>query len=281
MKIEELNRADLVIKWRCTYACNFHCSYCYQDQHCVKDIGNINHFEIAEKINDLISRNSFKTVELMLIGGECSLLPLPEIVAKIKGLTHLHLTSNFSQTAEFYNQLARQVENFELCLSFHSEYFKPEAFLEKVLQLDKRINLFIEMVQNAETESANRKLIELCKKNNIPYIVDADRRQGANKGVNVQSNIAPRIKVTFDSGKVKLFNNKNDLYFDKDVKAIQNKYIPLKGSTCSQGYDYIYLKGDKIFDMCSGQKTAIEEWEPRRRICKSDGCTLCGRINIM
>lgn len=279
-RIEELNRADLVIKWRCTYACNFHCSYCYQDKNCVKDIGNINHFEIAEKINDLISQNSFKTVELMLIGGECSLLPLPDIIAKIKGLTHLHLTSNFSQTVEFYNQLGQQVKNFELCLSFHSEYFSAEDFINKALKLDKNINLFVEMVQNVETDSANRKLIELCKNNNIPYIVDTDRRQGVNKGVALQSKISPRLKVTFDNGKVKFYENKTDLFFDEDINAYKNKYLELTGRTCSQGYDYIYIKGDKIFDMCSGRKTDIEDWKPEKRICKANGCSFCGRMNI-
>lgn len=279
-QIKELNRAELVIKWRCTYACNFHCSYCYQDKNCVKDIGNINHFEIAKKINDLISRNSFKSVELMLIGGECSLLPLSEIIAKIKGLTHLHLTSNFSRSVEYYNQLGQQVKNFELCLSFHSEHFSADYFINKALKLNKSINLFIEMVQNAETESANKKMIELCQKYGIPYIVDTDRRQDANKGVVLQSKIIPRLEVTFDNGKVKFYENKTDLFFDKDVNAYKNKYLELTGRTCSQGYDYIYIKGDKIFDMCSGRKTNIEDWNPKKRICKLNGCSFCGRMNI-
>lgn len=279
--IEELNRADLVIKWRCTYACNFCCSYCYQDKYCVKDIGNIDLFNVAKKISTLIERNTFKTVELMLIGGECTLLPLHDIISNIKGLTHLHLTSNFSQDASYYNNLKRIIDNFELCVSFHHEYFTPEDFINKALKLDKSINLFVEMVQNKQNEVDNKCLIELCNTHNIPYIIDTDRRQNIDKGEILQSNTATRLKVTLDNGKVKLYSNKTDLFFDEEVPLLNNKYIPLKGMTCSQGYDYIYIKGDKIFDMCTGKRSEIDSWMPKYTTCKNDGCSFCGRMNII
>lgn len=278
-EIKELSNNELVIKWRITYDCNYQCSYCYQKTACNTDLGELDYLEIARKINTLIQKSGKKKVKLYLIGGEVTLLPLEDILQELPKIETLHITTNFSKNAEYFNNLRKYVKNLDVCFSFHSEYVSVNEFIEKLRPLDKKINKKVEMVFNDNTAQVNYQLIERLNELEIPY--DCDKDKLSNVTVEIpESTTEERIKVTLENNKVKHYRNKNDLFYDKEVDCRDNKYLRLKGQTCSFGYSYLYIKGDKLQSYCDGTRTEIEDWQSAKRVCEKDGCTLCGEINI-
>jgi len=259
------DKYDFIVKWRVTYACNYHCSYCYQNERCNKNFERpFDLIETAKKIDDLIKRVGAKKPMIMMIGGEASLLPLNEI--KWTTNPDIHITTNFSAPIEYYNS----IPDLELCTSYHHEYNTPEAFYNKFKQLNVK-NKFVEMVYNDDTKEDVNALIKLLDKDGFKYIVDYDRLQ-IDKAVPVVS-LMKEPRVIF---KGVPYDNKQDIFGT-------NKYLPTTGYRCNMGLTYCYIKGDVAFqttDTDCKNKVNIEDWKPHSRICQCTGCTICGAINL-
>lgn len=281
-KIEDLEFNGLTIKWRITYDCNFQCSYCIQNK-CRKDNMDFDIFSTAERIEKLIQKSKQKNVELMLIGGEVSLLPLVDIIKKIPSVTLLHITTNLSADVDFYNRL-NDIVPLKLCASFHDEYFELDDFISKFEKINCE-NKVIETVLNSKTENLVNELVEKCKVKGIDYLIDSDRME-CDKQKLISSNTKPRLKVTFENGVEKIYNNKYDMFSDSDIPFIYSKetyLLKTGGMICNRGFNYLYIRGDVLIGgngFCH-ERLKLEDWIPTESECgEGNLCSFCGVLNL-
>lgn len=272
MNIIDLYKPNhLIIKWRLTYDCNYHCSYCIQEWLKSRQL-EFDMKETAKKINNLVSKSPFNKAEVGFVGGEVSLLDLKTLQDLMPNVTSFSITTNLSAPVDYYNSL----RNLYLIASYHYEFVDLDEFVDKFdkIQVDKKK---IEVVLTEDNKEQVYRLVEICKKKGFYIQVDEDRRIQTKLQTAPTSIKIPRIKVEFDDGKEEYFNTKFDMLYDKRINTNSKNAFIAKGMKCSQGYDFIHIMGDKIWD-CGGDYT-LDNYTFHYNICKS-GCTLCGRISL-
>lgn len=305
--IEDMDEADLVVKWRMTEMCNASCSYClrkrYEAMTEEKVIAQNALLEAAaEKLNTLIESSRFSKVKFDLIGGEVSLLDLRRILAPLKSgrIWRFQVTTNLLRDAEYYVTLAEFLsgrgQELSVCASFHFEFQEKDRYFEKVLALKDRVaNLTCEMVSVKENQDLCREFEARCREEGLYYMIEADLRklkvEDRMQGLYTASHkrdCGNRYLVTFTDGTTKEYKTRNAFLTDGSIQQnILLKSFATRGFLCSMSMDYIYVEYDTVVgrtgDSCKcNSRIAIEDFEfldkPRR--CPIDACTLCGHLSL-
>lgn len=264
-----------IIKWRMTYDCNYSCQHCTQTvNHCAQrhDAG-CDLERTAAEINSFLRDTP---TQILLIGGEPSLLDLHKILEAFTKDVTFHLTTNFSQPAEWYNSLFRKYPKFEICCSFHDQITDWASFSEKFRALEisgKRIEFCV--------TNGNHDLIASCaaecRTEGIDYKVDYDIEGGAEYKdyEKIPSSQFTRLRTSegdfVTKGEfVKQFCKIREYDSKGSARA---KLLPFRGLPCSVGQHSLYIIGNKI-TTCNGmgKTTADFKWNEEPNVCKYAYC---------
>ncbi|MBR1403488.1 MAG: hypothetical protein IJ558_04870 [Treponema sp.] len=312
-RIDDLDPADFVVKWRMTEICNLRCSYCIHASKremldSPKRLEKLKAQEerlcaVAREINRLLDSTDFENVKLDLIGGEVSLLDLKEILGNIQSdkIKKIQITTNMSAAADYYLGLldflhSRNVR-LSITASFHYEFLDSDGYFEKIKALDGKADILVcEMVSNAGNQELCTEFIEKCHSMGVCYMVEADlrrsqeaaRRSGLITAGEKPDKGLPRYRAVFTDGSETLYKTRNMLLCDNGIEENRNqKFIHTRGFVCSNGWDFVYIDPDGFAhgrtdtsDSCTN-RIAIEDFrlvEPRK--CPHDNCTLCGHMSI-
>lgn len=161
-RIENLkwNRDTFYIQWRVTSACNYQCDFCIQGD-------RKKHIELAkeesvgtrEKVcNAIISYiealKDYSSISVSLIGGEVTILKdlhslLERLVnVRFPGDISFHITTNFSQSADYYCKMfdifhvynrREKRRSLHLATSYYSVYVTQKEFEQKLLHVKRHI----------------------------------------------------------------------------------------------------------------------------------------------
>lgn len=305
--ITDLDDSDFIIKWRMTEMCNANCSYCIRKRRHVGIIPeklaeqNKRLCEVARQITRLLEKTDFDNVKIDFIGGEVSILDLPNICRNIttKKVKIINLTTNFLQPKEYYIGLCDTLHKHGIkataVASFHYEFIGIDKYFEKIEELRKHFDILAcEMVSTTENQELCRQFIKKCMEMGLDYMVEGDLRFDQMKaragGLIVGSSKKvkkDRYRVCFMDGTERNYASRNQLLMDADT--VQNRWqkaIHTKGYVCSNSYDYVYIDFDtavgrtKNSNLCSN-RMPIEDFEivePGR--CEAENCTLCGHQSL-
>lgn len=301
-----------VIKWRITHLCNLHCSYCVQSHSRKKFTKEAVEKETetlliaAPNISALMDRLDAGKVKLEFVGGEMSLFDLKKIISLITSpkLVRVQLTTNFTQSAEYYNALAlylkqRGIELTITC-SFHYEFISMESYIEKALAVRDNCTIFAcEMVSNEDNQPLCIEFRDRCEELGLEYSIDEDirmekahlRKEGKLLGCGRRVQKNPRYIAVFDEdGKKyeKIYKTRNDFVTDASfAENFRNKVIKTNGYVCTQSWDYLYIEVDKAVgrtpesrDCCNRMEIADFVQVPPCE-CVRNGCTLCGQMSLL
>lgn len=308
VRLEDLDPADFIIKWRMTEICNLKCSYCIRgwrgNREFDKEILSAQEkrlCEIAEKLSSILDKTRFNNIKIDLIGGEVTLLDLKEILSHLatKKITKIQVTTNFMKDADYYASLAFYLKERGITLSmtasFHYEFQSFEKYFEKVCEVKDKVGIFTaEIVSNEKNQPLCRKFQAKCKELGINYMIEADLRNSSKtareKGLLVDSNKPskiPRYKAIFTDNTQKFYTTRNQFLTDKNI--IENsdlKYMKTKGYYCTNTSDFFYLDFDMAVgrteqsDSCTN-RMPIEDFNvlPPRK-CPHNKCSLCGHMSL-
>lgn len=137
---EQFNKETKLFHFEFTSNCNQHCSYCLEGN-CDLNKPIVNFSKKDDLLNtlDKIFEAYDENVMLgfILVGGEPTIQPyFIDVVNKIKNRKNAFqvLTTNFTQTVEYYKEL-----DIPLVTSLHLDSHNPDEWLEKTLQLKELI----------------------------------------------------------------------------------------------------------------------------------------------
>ena len=233
------------------------------------------------------------STKIQLVGGEPSLLNLPRIILELfKGnedlIKEINITTNFSNSVEYYNRLFCLCNNLGLILSmtcsFHSEFVDLDKFIAKIRQLKTYESsvLKVEMVSLDSNKNLVDRFVSLCNKYNIIYTVDPNFR-------------SDKIETLVS----KSSDKKNDLFevctdtemvYCKSVRELARRFgngkkLDLKGYRCTLDNNFIKLYKDMHIGFVIGKsgcrnKQPISEFNINEvsHYC-NDGCSFCGSMN--
>lgn len=142
--------------------CNYHCPYCFErNRSSTSKIDRkkldsfFNNFDnmVLNYIEQTEWKGEFNRLRknLNLIGGEISLIPIDEMLDyldRVKNLTIVKLTSNFSANIEWYKKFTeycykRQIE-CAILISYHPTEISEKDFINKLIEYDKFLSDMIE-----------------------------------------------------------------------------------------------------------------------------------------
>jgi len=133
--------------WMALRTCNYRCVYCHVEP---KDSDMIKP-EIIEKTIDTYNfLETIKPVDLIITGGEPTLLDLPYILGKLKLKNTITIFTNLSKSAEYYNNL-NQNFNIKIFTSFHPSQVSVDEYIKKINDLDD-IDITIKFMINRNND---------------------------------------------------------------------------------------------------------------------------------
>lgn len=289
------NEPYFTLKWRLTDWCNYRCSYClrkFKGQDSAPDFERI--LSVANDVNQLMDGIN-KPIKLNLIGGEVTWFDLPALFDKLtsKNLKKIHITTNLSNTLQYYIDLAENLEkrDIELSLrcSLHEEYTTITDFLNKAKQLKdacKISKLNIEYVITKENTDNIELIKNECKALNLNVIFELDKtiedEDFRKQYKNISNPCSNRYSITFEDGSVNTTMTRNEL-----ITSAKNNLINTYGYYCSIGLTFLYIKFDKIVEnfSCCDEYIPVNQYKIRTsdnlKVCtKKDGCNLCGDFSV-
>lgn len=306
IKIENLEKDVLNIKWRVTKMCNLHCSYCIQQntrkqidmQKLKKD--ELELCKTAVKLNQLIEESSFQNVALRMIGGEVSIFNIEKILKNITSekLKRVAFTTNFTQSSEYYLHLINYLKNrniiCQITASYHyettkfAEYFKKIELLKDTI-VDGGGEISCEMVNTGNNDFYINAFTNYCNQRKVDYTVDMDKRELTDK-TNMQADDnfnEGTKKVYFSDGSISNIKFINRLFSNNEVSNIENKrFLKCKGFVCSHSYDYLVVNFNKIQGRTKDNKDCKQfinfedfKWLPPSK-CVKESCNLCGQMSL-
>lgn len=291
---------ELNIKWRLTNCCNYNCSYCIRKNK-LDDIKNIKYDqqlleETLPEIVRLILENN-KTTRIELMGGEVSILNLETILLKLFNSTNnlikrINITSNFSRDISYYNNLIKICSEYNVqfyaTFSWHREYSTLEKFINKFNQLENNelTHFEIETVSQSNNIEEIKEFINVCNKNNIDYLVDADVKDKNCNELITTTNKRNKIgyKIIKDDGSIETCNSMRELI--KNYGDYAKNIIYLKDYYCTLDYNYVYIdKNLHIGYNKWANKCKIPEHISCFHLLKEPivcpkGCSLCGHMSV-
>lgn len=287
------NERLFTIKWRLTEWCNYRCSYClrkFKGQDTKLDEAKI--IKIAPQVNRLIEEAN-EGVKLNLIGGEVTFLNLKKIISLItsSNLKRIHITTNFSNSLDYYIDLANYLKNRNIQLSmnvsYHNEYSDLDSFINKANKFKSSADLYsfkIEFVVAPENEKMLEDVKRKCEQNKLSYLIELDKSQSEDyfKTLNIESNLEkPRWTINYNDG-----NSTNKITRSQLINNFENKLFPSKDYYCTSGATYIYIRENKVAknSICVHGKEyiPIENYHINKNIykCNNKLCSLCGDFSI-
>ena len=274
MKIENLDQ-NAVMKIRITDRCNFHCPYCIRRDFINKRDYDWNIKEWLRIAYDMYCVTG-KKVKIDLIGGEITVLPeIQQIVDALEKevyIEKINITTNLELDPPLGHKLS-------CTASYHPTQTKYDIYnwFLRAKEWSKRfVNFKVETVRLYESNHID-KFIELANHFNLQYMVEENLLDPRLKGKDCYSNKKNfRYKVTFDDGTEKYYKTRNSY-------LKENGFPNTEGLYCSNGYDYVYIEGDKVL-LC-GTVTDIKDFNVMTKMhkCFNEGvnCSLCGNISVM
>ena len=305
--ITDLDEHDFIIKWRMTDMCNANCSYCIRKKN-RKEIDadflknqNSKLCETAAGISRLVEKTDFSNIKIDMVGGEVSVLDLPEITRNLTSgkIKQINITTNFLRNTEYYENFCGTLHSRGIkataVASFHYEFISFDKYFEKAERLKDCFDVFsLEIVSNERNQPLCRCFVEKCKAMGIDYSCEADLRlsktETREKGLLVESRKQkkkPRYRVCFSDGSSKIYTARNQLLTDSEIN--ENRWrqaMHTKDFICTNSHDFIYIDFDTVVgrtqsgDSCIN-RIPLEEFsivEPRP--CPFQNCTLCGHMSI-
>ncbi|WP_298739782.1 hypothetical protein [uncultured Treponema sp.] len=288
---------DAAVKWRMTDICNYSCSYCSRAKTLKEyDAGKINAENeelksVAQKINALLEKSGFKNIKIDLVGGEVTLLDLPLILDAIstEKVKEYNITTNFSQSAEYYIQLAKKIP-LSMTASLHEQHTDLNVFFEKARAV-KEAGVLKDFKCETVSCTGNQDIIKIfeekCGENGLEYIIDRDKNN-IEKTQNISSRREKNLYIAeFTDGTKKEFPSKAALLETFiDTRLCEGRRINTKGLICTFSYNFIYIDKDTVLGRAkenSGCKNRIpidkfEILPPAK--CQIDYCSLCGFFSL-
>lgn len=311
-----------VVKWRLTEWCNYSCSYCLRmnkdKPHKGEREGMVHRDRFADEnmaiacapeINRIINEVAVPT-KINLIGGEVTFFDLKKIISLIdsKYLKRVNITTNFSNSLEYYVDFAKYLHSrgvsLSISISFHDEYTDIEKFAKKVYDFKEATkdldvyNLKIEFVIAKSNVHLVDAVKEQCSKYDIDYLMEIDKTSDLDfknkmQPYNTAQLKASRYHIYFDNGEKSEDYTRNHLITHKICEHQFEKThfltkIDDKDFYCTSGISYIYINKTIVFEnsSCVKKGTFIRDYhippieERKLRKCTSNGCNLCGGISL-
>ena len=309
IRLEDLDPAEFIIKWRMTEMCNIKCSYClhsvYSDGRGINK-ASLDEQEkrlcaVADKLNALIDGTSFNNVKIDILGGEVTLFDLEKILSYFHTdkLKRINITTNLMRDKAYYISLARFCTEHGLSLtltaSFHYEFQDIDTYFNKVVAIKDLIDIFAcEMVSVEHNQELCSDFKQRCELLKVDYMIEADLRPSS-KSARIKGLIAGskkpkkgmRYKATFTDGTEGLYQTRNQFLIDATVAENSDlKFMRTEGYFCTNTSDFFYLDFDMAVgrteknDSCTN-RMPIEDFKvlkPRR--CPHTRCTLCGHMSL-
>ena len=310
--IRRNNECDAIVKWRLTRNCNFKCSYCIQ-QECRKIQGFFGTLEedikkcmsAVKNVSRIIDEMPSDDVRLTLVGGECTLFDLEELLSKItsKKMKSVYIVTNFHKKTGYFKSLADMLSKREcklsLCASWHAEFLSFEEYSSKMLELKKYPNISIKGEKGILKGDADNieKFIQFCKDNDIPYLTDYDSRERlTDEDKEERKKFAtihklPSARIFTDNGTTEDILSLSELLTgDVDCesdcqKAKGQKGFRAKGWYCSRDMDNVYIMQNIHMGTSEGecrQFSNLSQFHPSKVPikCPFSVCNLCGGMSI-
>lgn len=295
--IIRLTKFPFNIKWRLTDCCNYNCSYCGRKNH-DKSIDNLEEdiaiiYETLPEVIRIINEVK-KDTRIGFIGGEISLLDLSYLIQQIYENTNgllkgISITTNFSKPISYYNNLVKLCDDYNIYLSiiisYHPEYNEITNFFEKFMELNhgSNMDLKIEMVSTLTNKDLVLEFIDLCKNNNLTYMVDGD--------LNVKDSSLIISETSEKKKNAFRIDYDDHSEFCKSLSELCYNYgtdrkINSEGFYCTLDYDYVYIEKNQHIGF-EGEDENCKYKEPLEnfhiltepKLCKKK-CSLCGSMSI-
>lgn len=305
--ITDLDEADFIIKWRMTEMCNADCSYCIRKRHHKKvdrellALQNSQLCGVAKSISRMVESTEFSNVKIDMIGGEVSVLDLPEITRNLASpkIRQINMTTNLLRDTEYYKSLCGSLHSRGVkataVASFHYEFISFDKYFEKIEHLRDCFDILAcEIVSNEDNQPLCGKFIEKCREIGIDYMCEGDLRfneiEARQSGLIVESRKhqkPDRYSVLFSDGTSRVYTSRNQLLMDGEIAENRwQKAIHTKGYICSNSHDFVYIDFDTVVgraltgDSCTNRVPVGEFRIVEPRPCPFQNCTLCGHMSL-
>ena len=238
------NHGSMEIMWTLSYRCNFNCPYCWNMKK-----NEVTSLEIISKvINFLKYLNQFKDINIILYGGEPTIIPdILDIIKKLKNLYNITLITNTTFNQNFINELNSFNFNKVICCSYHEQ-----------LSANKYIDTVKQLVSNKKNNIECRVMIAYHNSNskNILSLIDElVKIKETNENIIITPKLIYHPEFNIDQAAIDLTKKYNageqiELTFDNGEKIITNQTEMLK--SC----DLCYFKYYKCY--CGINNLAID-----------------------
>ncbi len=308
IRLEDLDPADFIIKWRMTEMCNINCSYCIRQHGNAKKIDKellkkqeVRLHEVAGCISNFLNKTELSNVKIDLIGGEVTLFDLSKILFNLNTdkIKKIQITTNLTQPVSYFknlvNILSEKGIGLSMTASCHYEFQSLNAYFDKIKVLQEFVSpLTCEMVSHSGNQDLCKEFKVRCEDIGVNYMLEADLRDKSlsarERGLMVASkkpSAGPRYKAKFSDGTEETYVTRNSFLYDKSIKEnSEQKWIATEGYFCTNSAGFVYIDFDTAVgrtdknDSCTN-RMPIEEFtitSPRR--CPHKHCSLCGHMSL-
>lgn len=297
---------DVVIKWRLTTACNLRCPYCIQTNDKKDHDVELNKefvMSLVEDVNRLVDSAVGDSVNINLIGGECTLYDLKEIISKLHSpkLKKINVTTNFTRSAEYFIELSEYLKSrdivFSLTVSWHKCAFTLEQFVKKVALVAPHIEMFCaEAVSHEKNQNDMYEFAAEMEKLNIDYYIDTDKRFKSNIPLFYTDKREKKTKYRYtvwydDDEEPTKLSTKSQLLANPraDNENVSHRFVSVKKRYCTVGWNYIYIdENGRAFarrtegSKACGNRIPVSEFKwGLPKVCGVNYCGLCGNMSLL
>lgn len=297
------------IKWFVTDWCNYKCWYCCQGTNNKnKWLSEDYVIQVADKLNQFIKKSNItKRLSLQILGGEICFYDWTKILPHIDNVAKVFITTNFSNTLDYYKNLYEYCYSNNIKLQLLCSYHEVgDKFFEKYLTLlhwtldnDYKTPGITYVVNNDFDFSMYDKFPEL-------HQCGADFATMLNPD-GTATNLIPEVREKLEKlysekptlrsdGKIKVRNG--SWVFDvngelikttasKFFKDLEDGCLNLGEVYCDAGFNSLCINSNADIVRCSNNNTKLGNlfdcdlklnW--KSSICKGKHCMLCHPVNI-
>jgi len=307
--INLINNDFFVIKWFVTNWCNYSCSYCIQNPRDKAGwISENKVIEIAKKLNEaLYNSNITKRISLQILGGEVTFYNWSKILPYIENVGKVFITTNFSNTLEYYKGLYTYCYSNNIVLKLLCSYHETgDEFFTKFIELkhwcaDNKYHLpnlsfvvgndFDFTIFDRFPEIANKRA-SMC-----PLVLPDQSTVKLNEGVitkikEIKSRKANNSKQELKTRAEKFIFKINDDFIVCSAPELfvnlEKGYLDIKKVYCDAGINSISIDPDGSITRCGNNSQLLgnlltmenPKFNLKSSICEDKQCRLCQPVNI-